>query len=66
MIELSIVDICFTIWAGVATALYFATRKELDRCKYMTVRMLYDLHEGNVELVKTADGEGLTIKEKNK
>ena len=61
MIELSIVDICFTIWAGTATALYLYTRKELDKCKYMTVRMLYDLHEGNVKLVK--DGDTLKIEE---
>ena len=66
MVELSIVDLCFTIWAGVATALYLTSRNELRKCKQMTVQMLYDIHEGNVELVKTADGNGLTIKEINK
>jgi hypothetical protein len=63
MEEISIVDMGFALWGGVATALYFSTKRELDRCKYMTVNLLTDLYDGNVELIKTPDGKGLKIKE---
>ena len=66
MVELSIVDMCFALWGGVSTALYFITKHELNNCKRIMIQMLSDLYDGDVELVKTADGKGLTIKEVKK
>lgn len=40
MIEISMVELCLLIWAGVATSLWLSTREETKRAKMFVRAML--------------------------